>query len=429
MAITPNLGKSIGTEVAPDERAAERALRTILRAHRERRFGSPLRRDLRLALYAMLDPTIEEKLDVTLTDAFIRYHLNAVVDRCRRAGLRTLVSAYLLHFTQRSRQTRKAADVLGRVADRLTEIWRDRVDKYQLFNLEFAPVRLADEALAVANPQDLLRLEVGLGAPEGVTGMSAVALDHAIRNYPKGTGLEDLIVGAHALVSWIRPSAGAVEQHPRGAAVIEAILQPWLNKTPTAELRDLLAKLLVGTFGDPRLSKRTWARISEPARGIIMRWLASSSLELFFHAIDQSADPRMWKRRKLFWSAYIKEGLVSDAWVALGSDAMRRIRSSIEDSDDGAPACAILHAGPRDLSMMIMRIDTLIVTEGSHNKKVRFWHDETKAPSLYRKEYTVYDLMKNCDYDRRHDTSGYWMTDIAQHITRETGVVFRPLVK
>jgi hypothetical protein len=46
--------------------------------------------------------------------------------------------------------------------------------------------------------------------------------------------------------------------------------------------------------------------------------LARASLDLFFKLIDEHALDAQWRYRHAFWLAYLEQGVIADAWLALG---------------------------------------------------------------------------------------------------------------
>src|SRR3546814_5486575 len=70
----------------------------------------------------------------------------------------------------------------------------------------------------------------------------------------------------------------------------------------------------------------------------------------FFRAIAKTTDrPDQWKQREAFWIAYLDEGLVTDAWPALGSRAKYQIDSLIRQSGE-RPEYGQIRGGPSQRS-------------------------------------------------------------------------------
>src|SRR3546814_14398129 len=79
----------------------------------------------------------------------------------------------------------------------------------------------------------------------------------------------------------------------------------------------------------------------------------------FFRAIAKTTDrPDQWKQREACWIAYLDEGLVTDAWPALGSRAKYQIDSLIRQSGE-RPEYGQIRGGPSQSSSIIMQIGDL----------------------------------------------------------------------
>src|SRR3546814_5036844 len=86
-------------------------------------------------------------------------------------------------------------------------------------------------------------------------------------------------------------------------------------------------------------------------------------------------------------SDLLDEGLVTDAWPALGSRAKYQIDSLIRQSGE-RPEYGQIRGGPSQSSSIIMQIGDLRISEWSDNGSCRFWSDtDPGAPKLYAKVY------------------------------------------
>src|SRR3546814_12435176 len=93
----------------------------------------------------------------------------------------------------------------------------------------------------------------------------------------------------------------------------------------------------------------------------------------FFRAIAKTTDrPDQWAQREKFWMAYLDEGLVSDAWPALGVRARNQIEDLIRLSGE-RPEYGIIRGGPASSSSIIMQIGDVRISEWSDNGSCRFW--------------------------------------------------------
>ncbi|WP_457572507.1 EH signature domain-containing protein [Desulfovulcanus sp.] len=213
----------------------------------------------------------------------------------------------------------------------------------------------------------------------------------------------------------------------RGAKELaETLLLPYAEgKAPMAH-RENIQNFLVTHLGDPRIKKTGWVGINEKAMQIIFSWLVEITLDVFFQLLDATADT-IWKYRKSFWDAYYKRGYIRDAWAILGKDAIS-IAKRISDKKIffGQLAGSYSH----NQSVLLMRIDNLIIAEWSHNGKCRIWEinekNEKIIPKLYNNDspYNAADLRCNADLEQVHYSSktGTWQKKVEGFIRRHTNI-------
>ncbi len=148
----------------------------------------------------------------------------------------------------------------------------------------------------------------------------------------------------------------------------------------------------------------------------------------FFRAIAKTTDrPDQWAQREKFWMAYLDEGLVSDAWPALGIRARNRIEDLIRRSGE-RPEYGIIRGGPASSSSIIMQIGDLRISEWSDNGSCRFWSDtDPGAPKLYAKVYDGGKLRttsgrSDFEYESHVPASPGWEGKFAGIIHRRTSI-------
>src|SRR3546814_8105864 len=95
-------------------------------------------------------------------------------------------------------------------------------------------------------------------------------------------------------------------------------------------------------------------------------------------------------------SDLLDEGLVTDAWPALGSRAKYQIDSLIRQSGE-RPEYGQIRGGPSQSSSIIMQIGDLRISEWSDNGSCRFWSDtdrsEEHTSELQSLMRTYYDVL------------------------------------
>ncbi|MEX0451803.1 EH signature domain-containing protein [Spiribacter sp. 218] len=216
------------------------------------------------------------------------------------------------------------------------------------------------------------------------------------------------------------------------ANLANALLEPFIDREPEQDIREAIKALLLEQLEDPRLKPIRWNRVSETARAVFMRWLVEGTLEDFFRLLDQQAKrfenaDRQWPYRSAFWLAYLREGHITDAWVALGqriSADSRRYLSHVAGSyadlrgGDGARS---------DHAVLIMRVGGLVVTEWSHSAKVRIWvANSPSVPKFYKRSYNRSDLVTGADFEKAHHAAdrGNWQSEVEGYVRQQTGIRF-----
>ncbi len=210
--------------------------------------------------------------------------------------------------------------------------------------------------------------------------------------------------------------------------LIEGMLLPFQINDPVPECKKYLRDFLLQHFGDPRFDKGSWGGVKDSALQIMFGWLTEIVLEDFFRLLDYSAKydrdaDRQWRYRKAFWSACLRNGLISKAWVALG----RRVASNAVHFLDGKKNvyAEISGAGVQGHhAVLIMQMNNMIVTEWSHSGKYRFWHESRYGcPKLYQPSYDRDDVITQPDFEGSHYSAqrGGWQTNVADYIRGQTG--------
>ena len=261
-------------------------------------------------------------------------------------------------------------------------------------------------------------------APQGVTS-SVTSSSSPIQP----SQLPEFVSGeiiARVLMDWAKPQDSALRgiRYPKlQTKFAESLLLPFQYHPPEEVLREEMKSFLIQRIGDPRLNPGAWQAVNGKAKEVLLQWLVGETLEVFFKILDQTAD-EIWKYRKAFWSAYYRKGFISEAWVVLGRDA----RALGQDMKRRLPTLdfGLLEGGGDNQSALILRLDKLVIVEGSHNRKCRFWMNN--PPSLYRKDYRFDELREQCQHEQAHHGSEYdsWQCKIRDYIHEETGM---PVIK
>ncbi|MEC9344625.1 MAG: EH signature domain-containing protein [Pseudomonadota bacterium] len=252
-----------------------------------------------------------------------------------------------------------------------------------LFNPDEVVGRLRAVLIGADNPYEAIRT-LGLLAPHGPGLMQAVHADllrHLDRRLQQGD-----IAAYRQLLDWIAPDGRDPMVAGAGEA-IAAMLQPWVKRDPSDELRRFLEAKLVNGFGDPRISKSgAWGRcrqVAPEALDVFLRWLTEVTIRTFFDIIDRVTGSEMWKDRGVFWLDRYEKQNISEAWFALSDEGAKVAREMINESN-GLLTLKFARntsgaAQDREKSLLIFKDNGLWVVEGTHNFSVRIFSKESSG--------------------------------------------------
>ena len=345
-------------------------------------------------------------------------------NRNKRSAYQGLILAYLRDFDPQSQEIRRTGREIDQVVHRFTWPWKARAEKYQLFS-ETAPQALAAACLASDAPDEVLQ-DAGMGGARSTGGFAASAYSQALRL------LRDMLSRSEPnfslldrVISW-SVSKDGLKYPGHRAQLAEALLLPWSNKPLPDVERDKISSFLLGHFHDPRLprSAKNWIGVDDNAIAVLRKWLTGAALEQFFTVVDQVANETMWKYRRAFWLAYHKQGVIKDAWVLFGPEAQRYATRVFGKTE----TYGLLEKGGilPSHSVLLMRIDRLVIADWSHSGKCNIWRDgNERAPKLYLGRYSRDQLVLNSDNNGQvHYSSdrGTWQREVAKYIRMHTNI-------
>lgn len=312
-----------------------------------------------------------------------------------RRTLRNLIEAWVRDFSPNGIDIAKAGQAIERLlettSDARLNIWREAHARFKMFSADEGPNNLAQALLQ--GPEDVPAILAAAGFAEGVRSVSS---------YLRAVQAKLL----ERLAAMLR-SPGATERAQRAFRFLLQddklrfddqrsflacmLCQPWFDNgpEPAPEIRNIIRDFLVGQIGDPRIRRDRWIGAEKEA-DLIRRWLTRASLEVFFELIAEHAVDRQWRYRAAFWSACLKKGVISDAWLALG----KHVHAAARAREELGTAYAELNGYP-DQSVLLLRIGKLVIVERSHNGKLRVWFEQD-GPELYKAGYTNSELVKPC---------------------------------
>ncbi|MCG9714953.1 EH signature domain-containing protein [Shewanella insulae] len=206
----------------------------------------------------------------------------------------------------------------------------------------------------------------------------------------------------------------------------DGLLQSFLGNSPSNKIKKRLKNFFIKHYGDIRTEKSKWVGVSEEAKKVMQQWMVENTLHDFFALLthvaryDSTAD-RHWEYRKRFWNAYLKKGVISEAWVALGPMAHYEAKQFLKGDKN---VYASLSGAQSRHSSLIMIIDGILITEWSHSGRYRVWDSDYNRPRLYKKKYHRDELVTGNDYEGNHSASdtGGWQYTLSTLINDLTGI-------
>lgn len=221
-------------------------------------------------------------------------------------------------------------------------------------------------------------------------------------------------------------------------ALAEGLVRPWLRANPSDPVRNGLTSFLIKHYGDPRLLSAThaghhWQGVSQPTVNTVKRWLVGDTLRGFMRLLQLTAD-EIWRYRERFWMAYYDQGVVEEAWLALGSQAAWLAKREFGKTD-WAQYGTLTSGVATDQSVLFLRIGQIVFMEWSHNGSLRACtQDDPQLPAMYQAEYRGDELREviSIDFHRglnerpqlTHSNSerGTWQRKARDFIAEYTGV-------
>jgi hypothetical protein len=370
----------------------------------------------------------------------LKSYLAELMNRASAAAILTLAVVFLRYYPRRSAFFNYLMAAIGSLVSALKTVkgvsFAQRCQQFRLFEPD-GPVHFAKIQLESDSPDQVLDAAGfdGFLREKGFVEVAAGELLGLIQNK---------LSNATVSPSWLMSRINYFELGQGGSAtghrfpnlrvlLAESLLLPFRNKACPNELKDTIKSFLIKQFNDPRLNKAEWQAVSNDALVVIKRWLVDATLEDFFRVVtqgtqgDSDAD-RMWPYRQAFWNAYLKRGVISEAWVVLGYDVARRARNFLTGHEQGYGKLASGSQARPSHAVLIMRIGDLIITEWSHMGKYRLWHaDNRNAPKLYKykQSYSRRELVNEPDMDGSHHNpeNATWQRTLASLINDWTGVL------
>lgn len=335
----------------------------------------------------------------------------------------TLIDAmcrgYFVSWSKRAAKTRALSNLLLEKASVLPTRWKTIFAKHPAFlDIEDGAEKMAARMVEATTPYQWLKSE-GLPAPheEGLMRETHLA-------FLRQTPMPQTEMAVDKLLGWVTPPNRPKLFDPWAAETVEKILSPWVSTDCPQKLREFNLERLVNRFGDPRTDRPAfWSMVGQPYRRILLKWLARKSMEAIFDIVTRaeggSEQGHQWANRKRFWMGVYDKGRIEEAWVALGSKAVPHAKELYARTGDPS-YMSFGHQGTRsDTCLLMMKIGSKTVVEGSHSFRVHIFPTATRAtPELYLSNYDLDDILLPVGHQdaRRHDPPGHWMEWVQRRV-------------
>ncbi len=263
------------------------------------------------------------------------------------------------------------------LAGKFRECWKDLelpvdslIQQFQILNIDKMPhQKIANYIYDKSKPFEALR-KMGVAAPHGPGLMEYVHHWFVFRIKPRIHTGECSAV--KKLLDWLDPGGqNPPLQGDTAAKAVDALLQPWIRSDPNPVLKETLENRLIKAYGDARVNDSgVWRACSVGSRQVILRWLAGTTIRVFFEIITKTNPSHMWRSRKSLWIDLYEENRISEGWFALSPAAeeeanhLNRNRNSVR-LEFGRNCSTLRH--DREKSLLIMKINDRWVVEGSHS--------------------------------------------------------------
>jgi hypothetical protein len=223
------------------------------------------------------------------------------------------------------------------------------------------------------------------------------------------------------------------------AEYYEAMLTPFEDLPPTAEIQRVIISKTVEKYGDPRIyswpipSGQDGQSRRDRCVATVKRWLSIEYLDLFMRIIERTAVDKQFRPRKSFWLQYFEADKISDVTLILASDADRVARRTRTQTTNAEyMQWAKLTSALPNQSVLLMRLGDLIIAEWSHSGAIRFWKATNEsAPQFHSPEYLGHQLRQSSLKVKvgsefkdaiTHHENGHWMRWASRAIEHHTGV-------
>lgn len=359
--------------------------------------------------------------------------LSEIARRSKRSIIRMMIYQYLEYFDPKKARTSRLGGWLDEQVTRWDWQWRTSKKKFDLFNPQVGPQKIAQ--FLMTSQVSIMEMidEVGLSRGSLTSGVGSAAFECACDLTASVTG-NALISAQNRLIAWANCTSEGYLFEAQLPSFVEALLSPWETNEPDTNHKNRLLSVLEEIGGDPRVKPARWQRVKEDMPRVYaqwLKWLTKASVYQFFDIIDDMipADQRhMWAYRRPFWTSFLEAGHIDEAWVVFGANGIARARKLIKDTQGNALSSFGKLSRPsrgktHDHAALILKIGDLIISEWSHSGAFQVWDIKSKsAPRLYRLGYEADDLMDGDESGTHGGSENYsWQYKLHELVRRKTG--------
>lgn len=345
------------------------------------------------AASAVFDAERRERPDLDQTRDFLYAEIAASTSETFLSGL---LRAYLDSYAPKGAHTTALATALAAAAPRMSATGCLLLEAVpELMDPVSGPDRLAARMLKMSHPyMELLRL--GVRNPHGGAFMDLAhqSLTSLVRPHLSERNLIDWYI------RWLRPS-GKEEARTSGAEpAIEALIHPWLEKTPEDKLWSYLVETLIELYGDPRIkSGGVWGGIDERYMAVVHRWLTREDMRFFTGVVDATQKDAMWPPRRDFWLKLYDEGLIDAAWAALSKEGFEYARQHLmRQNAKNAYTRVGYQQARQNTSLLIMKIGNKVMVDGCHSYRTHVFDiADPMAPKLFEEGCNCEEIKRASD--------------------------------
>lgn len=341
-----------------------------------------------------------------------RFYYAELVASDSRSFLAAMMSVYLGSYEPGATHTVALAQSLAKVLQRLDVRSRLLVDEVpEVLDPKRGAEALGSRMVQMDDPWQGLR-DLHLLSPHAPGIMDFAHLAFVDRVAPKLNQPNEI----DRLLRWLKPDGREPRASGAGEA-IEALLMPWRDQDPSPDMQHDLITRIVDYYGDPRVRGRAgvWSSVSDGLLAILLRWLTGANIRFFLEIVSAVEDSHMWAPREKFWLGLYQQRRIDSAWVAFSDAgaALARRKAGARAIPFGRQIAGGSRSGT---CLLILKIGTKIVVEGSSNYKIHIFDERnSRAPKLYQDSY-------DCDAIRRISGAqakmhlGYWQGWVLERI-------------